>query len=168
MADWITGPEATIVASLVAALFAAAQVCVARALKNIAYDKLKLALFEKYYAIYSAAKKLIEGIRGGRGSRIEDANFFLQHYITLDEARFFFDCEMQSFLRNIMEVCEAYIIAVEQNDNSGASEHKKKLNAIYDELPTRFQNALEIKALKSPKRLLLRRCTANLARKSGK
>jgi hypothetical protein len=82
MADWITGPEATIVVSLVAALFAA--------------------------AIYSAAKKLIEGVRGGRGSRIEDANFFRQHCITLDEARFFFDCEIQSFLRNIMEECEAY------------------------------------------------------------
>jgi hypothetical protein len=48
-----------------------------------------------------------------------------------------------------------------------ASGHMKKLNAIYDELPTRFQNALESKALKSPKRPLLRRCTANLARKSG-
>jgi hypothetical protein len=168
MADCITGPEATIVASLFAALFAAAQVCVARALKNIAYDKLKLDLFEKRYAIYSAAKKLIEAVRGGRGSRIEDVNFFLEHYITLDEARFFFDCEIQSFLRNIIKEGEAYLEAVDQNDNSGASEHKKKLNAIYDEIPTWFQNTLEFKALKSPKRLLLSRCIANLARKCGK
>jgi hypothetical protein len=48
MADWITGPEATIVASLVAALFAAAQVCVARALKNIAYNKLKCGAVSQF------------------------------------------------------------------------------------------------------------------------
>ena len=130
--DWITfdnakafaGPVATIVASLVAALFAAAQVCVARAQKSIAYDKLKVDLFEKRYAIYQAAKELIEYIRRGNGRRIEDTNFVRQHYIKLDEARFFFDYEIQYLLRNIMEECEAYLVSIEQKDISGADNPK--------------------------------------------
>jgi hypothetical protein len=67
MWDWLTienvrafGP--TVITSLVAAGFSAAQLYVAKAQKDIAYEKLKLELFPKRYAIYVATKELIEHI----------------------------------------------------------------------------------------------------------
>jgi len=108
MAEWITiestkafaGPIATVIASIVAAIFADTQACVARAQKNVAYDKLKLDTFEKRYGIYRDARELIEHVTVGRGVTT-DANFIRQHYVSLDKARFFFDREIQSLLEKI-------------------------------------------------------------------
>ena len=74
-----------------------------------------------------------------------------------------------------MEECEAYLVSIEQKDISGADnframakqacEHMEKLNAIYAELPTRFENRLEFKALKITKASLLKRFTAKSSSK---
>jgi hypothetical protein len=124
MGDWITienarafaGPVATVIASIVAAVFATAQWCVAKAQKDIAYDKLKLELFEKRYAIYEAAKELIEYILQGNGGRVEDVAFMRKHYITLDEARFFFGPEIQILLTNVCKECDGYLVTIDEKD----------------------------------------------------
>jgi hypothetical protein len=80
MWNWVTwenarafaGPAATVIASIVAAVFAAAQWRVANAQKDIAYDKLKFDLFEKRYAIYVAAKDLLEYILQRKAERVQN------------------------------------------------------------------------------------------------
>ena len=58
------GPIATIIATTVAETvavrFGRAQAATAKAQKDIAFDKLKLDLFEKRYSIYLSLKELIE------------------------------------------------------------------------------------------------------------
>lgn len=163
--DWITGPVATIIASIVAALFAAAQVCVATAQKDIAYEKIKLDLFEKRYEIYSATKELIEYILGGKRSRIEDIDFIRQHYITIEEARFFFEPEIQSFVRNVKAECETLFEMIAEKDminheiepkawlerGKHVAEQRAKISRMSNELQERFDNALGFKLLKSPR-----------------
>jgi hypothetical protein len=166
MLDWITGPVATIIASIVAALFAGAQVCVARTQKDIAYEKLKVALFEKLYAIYLATKELIEYTLEGKGNSAEDVNFIRKHYIALEEARFFFEPEIQAFLRNVKAKCETLFETLAEKDMMNpednpeawrdianrVAEQRRKLSTMYSELPDRFENALGFKLLKSPRR----------------
>jgi hypothetical protein len=167
MGDWITienarafvGPVATVIASIVAAVFATAQWCVAKAQKDIAYDKLKLELFEKRYAIYEAAKELIEYILQGKGGRVEDVAFMRKHYITLDEARFFFDPEIQTLLTNVHEECEGYLVTVAERDmlnpevdpkawremGEKVANQRAKLREMAESLPKYFENALAFK-----------------------
>jgi hypothetical protein len=174
--DWLTtdnvkafvGPAATVIASFAAICFARAQLQVARAQKDIAYDKLKLDLFERRYAIYAAAKDVIMYIREGKGGRIEDANFMREHYIALDEARFFFDPEIQALLANVKEQCEGCLEAdqdmmnpeMNPEDDTVAWDEKtrqaahrlRKLSEMYADLPRRFEKTLEFTSVKSPRR----------------
>jgi hypothetical protein len=166
MLDWITGPVATIVASFVAALFAGAQVCVARTQRDIAYEKLKLDLFEKRYAIYSATKELIEYVLGGRGSRAEDVTFVRKRYTALEEARFFFEPEIRAFLRKVRAECENHFETIAKKDTMNpednpeawrhmakqVAEQRRKLSATYSELQQQFENAIGFALLKSPRR----------------
>jgi hypothetical protein len=79
-------PVAIIIASIVAARVAKAQ-------KDIAYDKLKFDLLDKRYAVFVAAKDLIECIAQGKAERVqnlilegkevsaEDVAFLRKHYV---------------------------------------------------------------------------------------
>jgi hypothetical protein len=159
MIEKFAGPAATVFASLVAAVFAAAQFCVAKAQKDIAYDNLKFALFEKQNAIYLAAKELIEYIREGKGGRLEDVDLIREHYIALDEARFFFEPEIQDLLTNVEKECEGYLTTVDEKNMMNpeddpeayrekaqqAANRMKKLNEMYASLPKRFERALAFK-----------------------
>lgn len=171
--DWITienakalaGPVATIIASIVAGLFARAQVRVARIQKDIAYDKLKFDLFEKRYVIYSATVELMDYILREKENNI-DMNFIRQHYITLKEALFFFEPEIQAFLGTVEAECETCLVMGAEKDMMNpeddpkawnekvnrVAEQRKKLRMMFSELQERFQNALEFKLLKSPRR----------------
>jgi hypothetical protein len=160
MCDWFfAGPVATVIASLVAAYFARAQWRVADAQKEIAYEKLKLELFEKRYAIYVATKELIGSILQGKGGRVEDVAFVREHYIALDEARFFFEPEIQALLVNIHEECERHLETVAKKDmmnpqvdpnawgeiSKQAANQLAKLREMGEGLPKSFENALAFK-----------------------
>jgi hypothetical protein len=162
MWDWLTienvrafGPTA--IASLVAAVFAVAQWHVAKAQKDIAYDKLKLELFPKRYAVYVAAKDLIEYIlQGGKEGNLD---FIRKHYIALDEARFFFEPEIQDLLENVHGECEGYFVTVAEKDMMNpeddpkawsemagkAVNHRAKLREMGEGLRKSFENALAFK-----------------------
>jgi hypothetical protein len=101
MWDWVhfhhddlqaLGPVATIFAAIIAVLVTGtlgfAQWRIARAQKDIAYDKLKLDLFDKRYAIYQAALSLSRALMPSN-KRIPYESFGELQY-TLQEAAFLF------------------------------------------------------------------------------
>jgi hypothetical protein len=112
MWDWIhthhddlqaLGPLATIFAAIIAVFVTGtlgfAQWRIARAQKGIAYDKLKLDLFDKRYAIYQAALSLsrafMSSSKGISEKRFEELQY------TLQEASFLFPADVVDFTRRI-------------------------------------------------------------------
>ena len=98
-------PFATLVAATVVAYFARAQARIAQSQRDIALDKLKFDLIERRYAIYMAAKELLEYAANVSDERI-DSNKVRTLYVTLDEARFYFPPDIIEFLSTIHSSCE--------------------------------------------------------------
>lgn len=97
------GPIATIFAAIIAVLVTGtlgiAQWRIARAQKDIAYDKLKLDLFDKRYAIYLAAAELSRALSPSY-KRIPYEEFGKLQY-TLQQAEFFFPAKVVEVTRRI-------------------------------------------------------------------
>ncbi len=176
MADWISygtakdfaGPLATVIASVVAALFAYAQVSVAKAQKDIAksqaeiaLDKLKFDLFEKRYEIYMVTKRLIEHILGS--ARLDDTNatFIRECYVKIDESRFYFGKNIRDHLSKIAKACadlfelNAYRNTINPDDREGWSRTADQLTnkslllqKLYGELPEKFERDLSFQKIK--------------------
>jgi hypothetical protein len=149
------GPAVTMFAALVAAsitwFFARAQYRVAATQKNIALDKLKFDVFERRYQIYSAAKELCQLLLG-KGN-VEDAEFDRMYalFVTLDEARFYFDPSVRKVLEDLILFARHYyhrhvpdVRIVPANDELA----RAKLFDIYNSLPEQFERALSFVVLK--------------------
>ena len=158
------GPFATVVASIIAAaitvVFAIAQVRIAKSQKDIALDKLKSDLFEHRYKIYDAAKNLIEYISSNGDTHKIDRNKIAKFYVTIDEARFYFDLDIQNFLEALTYEAENFITELYGRDNLSTEDPKwtaagkllasrlALLRVMYVELPNKFEHALSFTQLK--------------------
>jgi hypothetical protein len=76
----------------------------------------------------------------------------------LDEARFFFDTNIQSLLKKIHDECELFLLKLGERGNVNVDDQQqwsnlaeelaaqnKKLRDLYASLPQRFENALAFK-----------------------
>jgi hypothetical protein len=158
------GPVAIVLAATVAAsitwYFNRRQTQIAETQRDIAIDNLKVAVFEKRYEIYVAAKSLMETIaREQDFQKMDDAKIRSLH-VTLDEARFFFPEQTRAFLEEISTTCERCISAkgrrslLNPDDDSRwrtLSEEVTTLSLALDEmyraLPSKFEGALALKQL---------------------
>jgi hypothetical protein len=148
-----------VLASCVAAYFAHAQVRVAETQINIANDKLKIDLFEKRYAIYKAAKDLIEYVMSNCNGGI-DSQFVRKRFIELDESRFFFDCHIRKVLDDATKECDRFLVMIEERKQinvddvalwrktaEDVAKQQQKLNALYRSLPKVFEKVLAFRHL---------------------
>jgi hypothetical protein len=158
------GPFATVVAAILAtaitAVFAVAQVRIAKSQKDIALDKLKFDLLERRYKIYDAAKNLIEYISSNRDTRKIDSNQIAELYVTIDEARFYFDPDIQIYLKALTYQAEKFLTELYERDNLSTEDPKwtaggellasrlALLRKMYSELPDKFERALGFTQLK--------------------
>jgi hypothetical protein len=157
------GPVATIFAALVAtaitAIFALAQFRIAKAQKDIALDKLKFDLLERRNRIYEAAKGLIEYTALHMDTDHVDSMKIKVFYVTIDEARFYFDLEVRDFLKSLTDRAEAYYTALYARDHIPIDDpkwsatgvllagHLAELRKMYSELPGKFERALRFSRL---------------------
>ncbi len=138
MLDWLTplkdfaGPIATVIASGVAAYFAAAQGCIARTQSEIALDKLRLDLFEKKYGIYREVGLLLEYLLTHSTFKGQDLTIISTHRARIEESRFFFGQNIRSLLLNIDNECTAYIALLTQRE--GCKDDREKWGALGEEL----------------------------------
>ena len=137
---------------------AAAQKDIAKAQLDIAYDKLKVDLFDKRYEIYMAAKALIE--RVFTTSPVNHADPELKRLrLKVDEARFFFPPDTRAFCEEIEATVYSILVAaqavtgydenrperIELRDQQAQAEIK--LSNIYSELAKRFERDLGFEQL---------------------
>jgi hypothetical protein len=136
---------AALVAASITGFFAYVQYRLAISQKNIAFDKLKLDVFEHRYKIYSAAKELCELIL--RKGDVENAEFDRMYalFVALDEARFYFDPSIRKVLEDLILFARHYyhrhvpdVRIVLANDALAWA----KLDRIYRALPEQFERAL--------------------------
>jgi hypothetical protein len=126
------GPLATIFAAIIAVLVTGtlgfAQWRIARAQKDIAYDKLKLELFDKRYAIYQAALSLSRALSPSY-RRIPYEEFGQLQY-TLQEAVFLFPANVVELTKRIHTLSfewEQQTEALSSVDNPLSEELKEKM-----------------------------------------
>lgn len=152
------GPTATFIAAVAAMLvtwhFNCVQTKIASSQRDIAFDKLKLDLFEKRYEIYSAAKSLIKLLLETSDYDKIDHMKIKELYVKLDESRFYFGIHIREFIHKIHELSEAYIADQEQRKNPETdrnqssletnefSNDRAKLRDMGSQLPKTFESAL--------------------------
>jgi hypothetical protein len=158
------GPIATIVASVVATVFAVllsrGQQRIAQTQADVSIEKLKLDLFDKRYTIYSAAKQLIEHLTQKSDFKALDHMKIRALYVTLDEGRFFLPQTLREFLSHLQQASEEFIKVLADRANLSTDDAKAwsatadeaaalnaKLRGIYKGLPTRFEEVLSFKAI---------------------
>ena len=168
------GPLATVFAATVAAIItfyfnrrqtaiASTQMDIAASQRDVAKDKLKVDLFKERYAIYLAAKMLMENV-----TFLSDADDVLRRtteirslYIQLDEARFFFDEKVCGFLNRLHDDTESFLTDLiadvnvdDQTAWSARAERLARKQAIlreaYANLPKVFKSALGFSQLTRP------------------
>jgi hypothetical protein len=132
-------------------VFGRAQYRVAAAQKNIALDKLKFDVFEHRYRIYTAAKELCELLL--RKENVENAEWDKMYalFVTLDEARFYFDPTTIKVLDDLILFARHYyfrhvpdVRIVPVNEESA----RALLFDTYKSLPKQFERALAFVELK--------------------
>jgi hypothetical protein len=147
------GPAVTMFAAFVAAsitgIFAYAQYRIAATQKNIALDKLKFDVFEHRYRIYGAAKELCELLTNTE-CKAPDSHRMHALFVTLDEARFYFDPSIIKVLENLVLFARHYHrhvpdVRIVPPDAESA---RAKLDHIYRALPEQFERALSFVELK--------------------
>jgi hypothetical protein len=144
------GPVATILAAgaavAVTATFSWRQVQIADRQAATALDQLRYNLFEKRYAVYTAAKELIEftlnysfpvsPTDGVRLNRIQS---------TLAEARFFFSDAICGFLDTLSKNCEGY--RTRRRSLTPDQQEVDQLWNIFVTMPKHFGTELEFRQL---------------------
>ena len=160
------GPLATLLAAITAVvvtvLFNLQQLRIARSQRDIAHDKLKFDLFNNRYAIYEAAKSLIEYVSFISDIEKTDANRIRTLYVTLDEARFYFPSDICKHLRELHDRCERFFEHLAERDRINLDDREKwsqmaevlasdqsALRAIYASLPATFESSLAFKQITS-------------------
>jgi hypothetical protein len=134
------GPLATIFAAIIAVLVTGtlglAQWRIARAQKDIAYDKLKLDLFDKRYAIYQAAQSLSRALMPSY-KRIPYEDFGALQY-TLQEAEFLFPpdvVELTTQIHSLSFDWEQNAEALSNVDNPVSQELRDAMLRRQQEIP---------------------------------
>lgn len=174
MCDWLTahyanlkdfaGPIATVFAASVAAgvalVFGVVQWRVAAAQRDIARDNLRFSLLQRRYAIYDAAKHLLEHAAFAREATDVDGNKIRNWYIQIEEAHFYFPDDTCAHLQTITKNVETYFQHVlerehiDQEDTTRwvkagevLADNLKVLRDHYAELPKKFKRPLAFKQL---------------------
>jgi hypothetical protein len=76
---------------------------------DIAREKLKLDLFDRRYAKYLEAKDLLKYMANVGNRETVDQTRIITWYISLEEAKFFFDHDVQSFLTDLTDHVEVFL-----------------------------------------------------------
>jgi hypothetical protein len=82
------------------------QSAIAKSQTEIARDKLKFDLFELRYDIYAKVKELIEYAQSIHDYEKIDSTRVRSLYVKLDEARFFFDTRVITFIGEVKQTAE--------------------------------------------------------------
>lgn len=153
-------PVATIFAASVAAWIALrlgkGQVAIARSQADIARDKLKFDLFEMRYDIYEKVKELIEYTQTVHDFEKIDSPRVRALYVKLDEARFFYDQTIISFINEVQKISEKRfgLLGERWQADDGDEDRWNQLveqltgcditlRELYAEAPTVFESALK-------------------------
>jgi hypothetical protein len=155
----LAGPAATVFTASVAAYIALrlgkGQAAIAQSQADIARDKLKFDLFEMRYDIYTKVKDLVEYTQTIHDYEKIDSTRVRALYVKLDEARFFFDTKVISFIREVSQTAERRFTllgdrwqAYEQDEDQHAQLADQlagtdiALRELYAEAPGIFERAL--------------------------
>jgi hypothetical protein len=91
---------------------AAAQRDIARSQRDLAYDKLKLDLFDKRYQLYVTAKRVVEHVGQAPTARVFTDVKLIDMFVELGEAHFFFAPAEVAIFERIRSLANEYEIAV--------------------------------------------------------
>jgi hypothetical protein len=162
------GPMATVFAAAVAAIitfcFNRQQARIAATQRDIANDKLKADVFDRWYAIIDAAKELIAYAFAHSDFKKLDSTKVRALRVTIDEARFFFDRDIRSFLKEIDDAAEALFLGLADRETIGPRRDRdepsadedwaaclarigdasKKLSQLHEQLPSRFERVMRL------------------------
>lgn len=162
------GPLATIIASCVAAFVAIklgrSQSTIAASQRDIAFDKLKIDLFDRRYAVYAAAKKLIEHLSSEELATIARGIYdpkVREWRITMDEAGFFFPQETRTVIERISRLSDEALASASAHAHSRDDDPARvargdrvvdiiqQLTEIYRQLPQVFEKDMRFEQLVS-------------------
>lgn len=149
---------AAAVAAGITYFFNKAQTRLAGTQADVAVENLKLNLFEKRYALYNAAKQLVEYLTVQNEFEKIDHMKIRSLYVILDEARFFLPDSVRKFLAELHQTSEVFLEVLAHRSNLSTDDDEKwretadkatacsaKLRDMYAQLPTVFEKALAFK-----------------------
>jgi|ERR1041385_3135031 hypothetical protein len=124
----------------------------------IALDKLKFDLFERRYAVYVAAQKMLQPFLK-HDTGILQLSEYREVMVKVYEARFFFGPNTQKYLEQMTSdwmMYQDYVVHLARKDldeeprfniSMKSKELWWRLNAAFDELPKRFEKELGFRQL---------------------
>jgi hypothetical protein len=140
-------PVVTIVVGLVAL---AVQLHFNRKQTTVAEDKLKFDLFEKRFAIYSAANEIIAFANSSKEVPGEE-NKFYELYSLLEQAPFFFDAKACEYFKEVLSLSQRLLELINAEDSvevrTKVRDTRITLSRLYVELPMRAGHALRFEQL---------------------
>ncbi len=150
-------PIATITASLVVVFvtqrYARRQWLTAERQAETALDQLRYNLFEKRFAIYEDVKHLLKLLLNE--AHKDDFRVFdvAQHFVTIDEAIFFFSSETCAWLQSLQMDCQKFLEArasrsnLAEYDPNEYTARQLRLLDHFKAMPQRFQSELAFRQL---------------------
>jgi hypothetical protein len=98
------------------------QATLAKRQTDIAREKLKLDLFDRRYAKFLEAKDLLKYMANLGDWNAVDQTRIITWYISLEEAKFFFDHDVQAFLTDLTDHVEVFLMHLAARKNIGDGE----------------------------------------------
>jgi len=151
---------AAIVAAAITYFFNRAQTRLAETQADVAVEKLRLDLFDKRYALYTAARHLIDYLAVQNDYEKVDYMKVRSFYVTLDEARFFLPDSVRKFLSELHQTSESFLKVLADRSKLSPDDDKAwrttavdaaansaKLRDMYAKLPSIFEEALAFKQI---------------------
>jgi hypothetical protein len=138
---WI-GPFATVFAATVAAgvafTFGSIQASIAKSQRNIAYEKVKIDLFDKRYKLFQSCKEILEVVIGPDPELTPYRH--LQGVSLLQDAIFLCPDNVVEVIRSVVDLSRRYNDFIDRNfknaenlHNISAQDIETKIKAFYDE-----------------------------------
>jgi hypothetical protein len=147
------GMITTLIASLVAAFFVYRQWKTAEKQAETALDQLRYNLFEKRFSIYEDVKQLLRLLLNDSHKDGFNAFDAARHFVTIDEAIFFFSPETCAWLKLLQDDCQKFLEARASRTNPAESNPKEymtyelRLLDHFKAMPQRFQSELSFRQL---------------------
>ncbi len=140
------GPLATIIASIIAAVFIYRQWKTAEKQAETALDQLRYNLFEKRYAIYEDVKQLLILLLNKQEF---DTCQVDKHFAVMGEAIFFFSPETCAWLKSLEEDCFEFLEARKSRSTNPTKYYdtSRHLADHFKGMPERFQKELGFRQL---------------------